>query len=367
MSVQTISPHIGARVREYRNSLKITQGELAERMGFNSSQIVSQIEAGSRELKARELVKVAEILHTSVQNLLSAEQAEIPESRWRDKPNEGFEPVEARFCLRCERYSLLEEWCGERLSRDFPSVLAKGHLPTVGELERAAEDVRTAMKLGGRPAASLGEILEEDYGVKVFYDSFEGTALCASGKFGNAILLNRDNVKWRRNFSLAHELYHLLVPGVYEDEEIEERHAQVFASALLMPSSSLMAAIEAKVQNGKVPVRDLVVVAQEFHVSTEALLWRLCSLQRMSREQVRTLLTGGAIKAFESIGQRKNDHPDELPDRYIRLAYQAYNRGKIGLAKLAEFLETTAGQLVASSNIWNSDADLNEEAEIAFA
>ena len=367
-SIASAEKNIGDRVREYRNRLQMTQADLAERVGFNSSQIVSQIEAGTRELKARELHSVAQALHTTIQNLLSAEQPEIPEPRWRDRPPHGFESIEARFCLRCERYSLLEEWCGEKLSRDLPTLpFSKGHIPTQSEVERAADDIRTAMRLGGRPAVSLGEIIEEDYGVKVFYDSFEGSALCATGKFGNAILLNRDQVKWRRNFSLAHELYHLLLPANYDNAELEERHAQAFAAALLMPSSDLKAAVEARVQNHKIAVRELVAVAQEFNVSTEALLWRLSNLHLMSRDQVKTILAGPGIKAFEALGQRKNDRPDELPIRYIRLAYQAYNRGKIGVAKLAEFLETTAGELVATSDIWSTDTTLDEEAEITFA
>lgn len=368
MPTEIISPHIGARIREYRTRLKMNQDDFAAQLGVNSFQIVSQIENGNRELKARELVKAAEILRTSVQNLLSIDPAQIPAPRWRDKPTEGFEAVEARFCLRCERYALLEDWCDERFLRDLPSVsLSKAHESTHGELERAAEDVRSAMKLGGRPAASLGEILQEDYAIKILHDSFVGTALCASGKFGKAILLNRDNVKWRRNFSLAHELFHLLVEGVYQDAEKEERHAQIFASALLMPSSSLIASFDAKVQNNKIPVRDLVTAAQEFNVSTEALLWRLLSLRRMNREQVQQLIGSDSVKALEAFGERKNDRPDELPDRYVRLAYQAYNSGKIGLAKLAEFLETTPGQLAADTKIWSSGVDLNEEAEVAFA
>jgi Zn-dependent peptidase ImmA (M78 family) len=223
------------------------------------------------------------------------------------------------------------------------------------------------MQLGGRPASSLEEILQEDYGIKIFCDSFDGTALCVSGKFGKAILLNRDNVKWRRNFSLAHELFHLLVENVYQNSEKEEKHAQIFASSLLLPNGSLIALIDAKTREGKVPVRDLITIAQEFHVSTEALLWRLCNLQRMTPEHVKALIASGSIRAFEAIGARKNETPRDLPDRYIRLAYQAYGKGRIGTAKLAQFLETTSAELVADFEIWNSDVALDEEAEVAFA
>ncbi|HEY0462625.1 MAG TPA: ImmA/IrrE family metallo-endopeptidase [Polyangiaceae bacterium] len=56
-------------------------------------------------------------------------------------------------------------------------------------------------------------MLEEQCGVKVFHLDFEprGTAASShSAGFGNAVLLNKKNPKWRRNFDLAHELFHLL-------------------------------------------------------------------------------------------------------------------------------------------------------------
>lgn len=368
MSEQLTSTHIGTRIKEHRLRLNLTQKQLAERMGIPALQTVSDIEAGHRELKARELVQAAEALMTSVQNLLSIEAPVFPEPRWRDKPESGFEEVEARFCSRCERYAQLEAWCGEQLMRDLPSPsLPKGHEPTLSDLERAADDVRAAMKLGGRPAASLAETLEEDYGIKIFYDAFHGPALCAAGRFGRAILLNHEDVRWRRNFSLAHELFHLLAEGFYKDQEKEEKHAQLFASALLLPTSSLATLLEPKVRDGKIAVRDLVAAAQEFQVSTEALLWKLHTVNKLKREQVLELVGSEIVRAFEAQGKRPNDKPDELPDRYVRLAYQAYNKGKLGLAKLAEFLETTAGEIVADSNIWSTDSERDEEAEVALA
>jgi Zn-dependent peptidase ImmA (M78 family)/DNA-binding XRE family transcriptional regulator len=368
MPEELTSSHIGARIKEYRTRLNLSQKQLAERMGISAFQIISEIEAGRRELKARELFQAASALMTSVQNLLSFDAPAFAEPRWRDKPDTGYEEVEARLCLRCERYTLLEAWCDEQITRDLPSAsLPKEHEPTFADLERAADDIRAAMKLGGRPAVSFTETLEEDYGIRIFYDTIPGPALSVSGKFGRAILLNRDDVRWRRNFSLAHELFHLLAEGVYQDPEKEERHAQSFAAALLLPGSFVASLLESKGHNGKIPVAELVAAAQEFQVSTEALLWRLFTMNKLTREQVKTLIASETVRALELQGRRPNDKPDVLPDRYVRLAYRAYNNGKIGLAKLAQFLETTAGELAANSKIWSTEADVDEEAEVALA
>jgi XRE family transcriptional regulator, fatty acid utilization regulator len=268
-------------------------------LGFNSAQIVSQIDSGDRELKARELAKAAEVLMTSVQNLLTDAPLEVPSVRWRDKPGAGFASVEARLCLRCERYALLEDWCDERIHRDLPRIsFSKDRVPKIGEVEWAADEIRIAMELGGRPASSLKAALEEDFGIKVFHDSFVGAALCISGLFGRAILLNRENVRGRRNFSLAHELFHLVVEGIYpqQAQDQEEKHAHIFASSLLLPSASLIALLDAKANNEKIPTRELVATAQDFHVSTSTLLWRLVNLQRMDREKVKPLSQQTASK-----------------------------------------------------------------------
>ena len=370
MTEKTPSQIIGARVKHYRTRLDLSQTDLARAIGVNSAQIISQIESGVRELTARELARAAKALTTSVANLLTDSEPDLPTARWRDRPQKNFKEVEARLCLRCERFALLEEWCGERTYRPLPVVsLQKGLLPRIGEILRVAQEIRNAMELGGRPASSLKDVLEEGYGIRIFHDSFDGTALCVSGQFGKAILLNRDNVRSRRNFSLAHELFHLLVEGIYPGGagEDEERHAQVFASALLLPSESISAALGGKAKDGKIHVRELVAAAQEFHVSTEAMLWRLCNLGNMSKETVKSILANENLKSFEIRGLRITDAPDDLPERFTRLAYTAYDRGRLGLNKLAEFLEVKVEQLHFNSEDWTSDVALDEEAEVTFA
>jgi transcriptional regulator with XRE-family HTH domain len=143
MNSTSITPQgIGARVREYRQRLNMTQDELADHMGVNSPEVISLIEAGGQELRARELLAVAGILQTSLQNLLSAEPVDLPDIRWCGPRPQRFEQLEARFSLRCERYSLLETWCGGCRHRRLPDLsFTSGHRPTWGELEMAAEEV----------------------------------------------------------------------------------------------------------------------------------------------------------------------------------------------------------------------------------
>src|SRR5208282_872656 len=113
---------LGKRIRETRERLKVSQGKLAEEVGFGSAQIISSIESGNREVKASELSRIARALHTSIDNLLNPELHPEPQFAWREQPEAGFEEHESRFLLRCERYGLLEKWCNVVSSQPIPSL-----------------------------------------------------------------------------------------------------------------------------------------------------------------------------------------------------------------------------------------------------
>lgn len=61
--------NIGIRVRQFRNTLGITQQELAERSGQEASNI-SHIERGTTKLSLPTLVKIANALNVSADDLL---------------------------------------------------------------------------------------------------------------------------------------------------------------------------------------------------------------------------------------------------------------------------------------------------------
>ena len=64
---------LGDRIKTFRKRLNLTQKDLAIQMGFNSPETISQIERGDRELKAWELVQLAKLLTTNLNDLLSIE------------------------------------------------------------------------------------------------------------------------------------------------------------------------------------------------------------------------------------------------------------------------------------------------------
>ena len=354
---------LGSRIKEAREKLGWSQTELAQAVGFGSFQIVSAIENGQREVKAWELFKIASCLHSSLESFLGTERKSEPVLMWRAQPQTGFKEIEARFIERCERYALLEQWCGVSPLQVLKPICFSVAEPTFLQVGREAENIRDYMKLGGRPACSLAKTLQEDYGVKIFYEDFgdQGAALSAKGEFGYGILINSSNAPWRRNFSLAHELFHLLTFDHWKSPR-QEKLADSFAAALLLPAEPLLSILRSRTTEGKLSFETLAEIAREFDVSIDALLWRTVNLGVTKKEAVEEALKNPNFKALDRI-HRVWTKPDSLPERYVRLCFTAYRTGKIGRAKLAEFLETSLVDLVAEMNAQEEEEVTNDGAD----
>lgn len=363
---------LGRRIREARERLRWTQATLAVAVGFASGQIVSSIESGAREVKASELTRIARALHTSVDNLLNPELRRESRVAWREQPESGFEEHETRFLLKCERFGLLEKWCDSAGAQPLPSLRFSSPSPSFGDVQLQAERVRNTFQLGGRPACSLRTTLEEDYGVKIFYDDLGpdgGSAFSLQSWFGTAVLLNSAEAPWRRNYSLAHELFHLVTAGQLErcGRDQVEKLANVFASALLLPSDHVLAALEARLRGRKVSYEDLVQMAREFDVSIDALLWRLVNLHRLDQAAVNAALGSRVLRAIDKASYPTWDAVPSLPERFVRLSFLAYRRGKIGLAKLAEFLDASLVDLADQIQETGAESTTGEQTDIAVA
>lgn len=204
---------LGERIRSTRVNLGFSQEELARKAGFPSHQIISQIENGEREVKAWELAKIAEVLYMDISVLLSKESRKTPVAvLWRDRPKERAKEREARFLQRCRVYAELEELCNVKCRYVLPQFEVNPKTIDFKDTERMAEDVARKLQLGSHPAASLEKTLENQYGVKIWYEDLGGEVSGAStiGDFGPAILMNRNQAPWRRNYNFAHEIFHLV-------------------------------------------------------------------------------------------------------------------------------------------------------------
>jgi Zn-dependent peptidase ImmA (M78 family) len=238
------------------------------------------------------------------------------------------------------------------------------------DANRLGQRIWKILNLGNRPAYALVSLLENSYGIKIWYKNLgeDGSAASTIGDFGEGILVNSQEAPWRRNFSIAHELFHLItwdeIEGNTSNDRIEKL-ANAFASALLLPKIPLKEAFEPRVKNGKVENVDLVEVARQFDVSTQALCYRLITLGWTDRSQMEATLAEPSFKFLDrTLRLGTWLQPPIIPERFVRLAFLAYQRGNLSRPRLAEYLNVSISELGDVLQEYGLNENIDYQAEV---
>jgi Zn-dependent peptidase ImmA (M78 family)/DNA-binding XRE family transcriptional regulator len=350
---------LGERLRYARERAGLTQGQVRDRAGIGESSL-SEFEHGKREPNLSQLAALARAYRRPASFFLS--QGSLPREvvRWRQRPREGAEEVEVRFLRLGEQYANLETWCDARAAVALPTPSKPEHPFDRRDAEALASRVRRDLALGEYPATLLHRTLEEQCGLKVFHLDFEptGTAACTMNPgFGAAVLLNAKNPRWRRNFDLAHELFHLLTwdflePTAPADEawtKDEEKLADTFAASLLMPADIVREAVSARLRDRKLSLPALFEIARQFDVSAEALLWRIHGLYggTPANKAVTEAMIQRARDAARIFDDREQEPPPVRPARFVALAVAALRGGELSIGRFAEYVGKTRQQAMA--------------------
>lgn len=344
---------LAERIRAAREQLGLTQNQLAEMAGFSSPQIISQIEKAERDVKAWELFNLARALKTDVAVIL-AESASAPVAHvlWRKKPAKNRQLLESDFLQRCQEYALVEKLNDIKIGSQLPVIAVDLSSMTFQDAEKMGREIRDGLGLGNRPASCLSNMLENKFGVKIWHANLgeDGSAASTKGPFGLGVLINSAEAPWRRNYSFAHELFHLLTWDSValadqtrgESSVRIEKLADAFASNLLLPDTEVEEALKNRVKENKIEYAGLVEIAREFGVSTIALLWRLKNLHFIDIDTVQKLEDDPGFKQLDrNVRNGAWNMPPAIPERFVRLAFMAFQNGKLSRAKLAEFLKTS--------------------------
>lgn len=342
---------LAERLKYARNSLGLTLNAVEERSQIGVSTL-SDFENGKREPKLAQLKRLAEVYGRSLSFFLDDAPVEPNIVLWRKKPDSpAAEEIQVRLQTLAEQYHNLEVWCDEYEPCQIPFASGppepRFRYP---DAARLAGQFRRSFALGDRPGQSLLRILEEVCKVKVFHLPFRPTgsaACCLSNKFGAAVLLNAQHVPWRRNFDLAHELFHLLTWHIFrqgvagngvEASANEEKLATCFARNLLMPEGAFREAVDGEIsEEGKLGFRQVFEIARQFDVSVEAALWQLRFVYRIPSDKVQDYVDQwtSQINFWEN---REYDNPPERPLRFRALATQALRQGAMSAGRFAEYL-----------------------------
>lgn len=336
------------RLKSGRKSTGLTQEQVAQRTGIDNSTI-SKFENGDGEPRLGQLEKFADVYHVSLSYFFDANLPSTQTVLWRSEPANS-KDIEGKFLALCQQYCQLEIWTGEKPHKTLPDLDNGVGDFWYSQAQDLAREARNILGLGDRPGQRIASVLGEVYGVKIFHMDLgdTGAAACAvSDEFGVGILLNQNCTRWRRNFDVAHELFHILTwkrfkhdqqEGMCHPNSQEDKFATCFAGNLLLPTDPVKSAInKAAGESGEISYNQLDAIAREFDVSLEALFWRMHFLCKWDEDTTKRHIEKSGSLANES---RVDDpRPQVLPERYKALAMQALQQGEISIGRFAKFMD----------------------------
>jgi Zn-dependent peptidase ImmA (M78 family)/transcriptional regulator with XRE-family HTH domain len=349
---------IGYRVKAAREAKGWTQDQLAQGLGLNDRQSVSDIENGKRALKPDELLALSDLLERDIEFFIDpfavAGEAQFS---WRAAPEVPEDSLDG-FELKAGQWIGLLRWLREQQG-SRTSVLKRAlRLSAQSSFEDAqerAESLVAELDLGVIPAETLIDKIERELDIPVlFVDTVEADngktisgATCHLEEMG-VILINRNETEARRFYDLAHELFHALTwdamkPDHRESNSIEERNkgkrieqlANNFAAALLMPRASLNKLIDGSRQGD---IAHLCEVAALLRVAPVALAWRLFNLKLIGDDTRRAL-------SQEKQRPSVSGPPKRFSASFVRMLHEALENGRLSARKAAKVMGLGLGGL----------------------
>lgn len=338
----------GEKLKNIRKSLGLTLEEAAKIAGFKNFQTLSKIENGERAIKTAELVALAKAYSFDV-NFFLLDKPEPIQSviYWRaeQKPSKA-KILESKLRMYFDRYLHLQKILGFKEKGHKLFEITK-QIETVNQSAKYGERYSRDLELGERPALSLSTMLEEKWNLPIFYFELpKGASAISLISDGDAVIcVNSLDAPWRRNFDIAHEIFHIVykhTPPVEcgkSNNLAIERLANAFASAFLLPGDSLIKEIERRKNKGPITLNDLMILACEFEISFAALLWRLVNLDKLSRKTADKILSSPDIKEYDKhIRKNKSWDTPYISQKYLCMVFEAASRGIMTKMRAAEYL-----------------------------
>ena len=331
----------------------MNQDQLSQALGFENRQVLSNIESGKRKLGVDELLKLMQLLHKELEYFTDPLRLVGEAISWRANVKaqniiSKYEPYAGGIVAA---YRAFAKQLGE--SSGPPHVqLALTKRSSLEQAENAAEKLAADWQLGSVPAHALPQVIEERLGVPVLFVDAPQAISGAASKLEDlsVILINRNEPEYRRNFDLAHELFHILTwqampPDPLDATEKKSRIeiiADAFAGALLMPRRVL----------------DLLWIARgqyELHawinrtacglgVSGQALFYRLKALGLIPTEE--ELRIDFERLKWHGREQRASEKPKLYSPKFVNMLHRMLDGGWISVRRAAALLNCTIEDLV---------------------
>ena len=349
---------IGYRIKAAREVSEWSQQKLAEELGFKDRQTISDLEKGKRVLKPEELIQICASLDRDIDYFIDPFViAGEGQFSWRADPALSQDELED-FELKAGQWIGLLRWLRESKGKKTSALKRTLRISATSSYEdaqRGAESLVQELDLGTIPAERLLDSVENKLDIPVLYvDTIQGDdgewisgAACLLRDMA-VILIIRNESAGRQNWDIAHELFHVLtwdamVPEHRELKGFEigqstkriEQLADNFASALLMPKSSLKRMIDFE----KVTEVDyLFELSTLFKVTPRAFSWRLFNLKIID-DLLRCELSQ------KTQDRSQSTVPNLFSYNFMSMLQDVLTKGDLSARKAAKSLDTSLNGL----------------------
>jgi Zn-dependent peptidase ImmA (M78 family)/DNA-binding XRE family transcriptional regulator len=368
MAKMTNMDIISNNLKRMRSVRGLSHDQISNQAGI-SRQAYSSIEKGAVEPRVKNLYRIADVLGVSVQDIVCA-PPELKSLRFR---SEIFKSAAARmkgdqivydFSVWLNDFNELNSLLGYNAKFKEPNVFSGLNSDLI---KKSAQLLRKY--LGLKEDEVINDIcgLLESKRIKIRLMDFDNSKMFGfslSAKDGGpAIAVNNGNniPVERQIFTVAHELGHLILhknsfdSSKTQENEREEKQADIFASYFLMPEDAFKKNWEQN--SGLDPVDRVLKVKRYFKVSYKTVIMRLLNEKRFKNPDSVWRDFNGLLKrkGYDIKGHKEPlglDVLDIIGDKLDALVRESYFKEDISFNRACEILRLSRAQMIAKIKAW---------------
>lgn len=341
---------LGDRIQQARKAKGLALRDLAAEVGLSAT-MLSKYERGLVTPSSDVLLALAGALGVRTEYFFRTTGVRLEKlahrHRWK-LPDKQASRVMAEVQDQLERWAALDAVLPAPWSVPFslPDDLPE-RIDSLDEIEGVAEAVRKHWNLGLNPIPDLIDTLECK-GVIVFktrFDSderFEGLSARADGQ--PVIVVGAGWSGDRQRFTLAHEIGHLALDDRLSPDLDEEKAADRFAGAFLVPAQKVKECLGDR--RNALEVYELYLLKQEFGLSIQGWSYRALNLGVVTR-QAHKQFWQSLVKHGWKSKEPGEPYPPEKTRLFEQTVYRALSEDLISESKAGELLAIPVVELVA--------------------
>jgi Zn-dependent peptidase ImmA (M78 family)/DNA-binding XRE family transcriptional regulator len=339
---------IGIQLQKARELIQLTPEEVALEIGVTSQEIVNW-EQERLKPNLKQLEDLARLYGREIDYFLRVTPLPPKDIEFRGKPGQHLKDLSKETKIILARF---DELC--RSALEFETLLNRKLVATLPKFmkddppKKAAKILRERFNANDSPLSDLRDHLENE-GVRIFElpiprEAFSGFSLWHN-EYGPCILLNATEPKGRRNFTLAHELAHL----VYSDgsticfipSRVEvfakglEYKANELAIEILLPESGTGEDFKKRNISYFPSTKELSQMALRWGVSIQALGYRLENLGLIDKG-VTDKIVENKLLYFKR--PKIPTWKRRLGKRFVENSIEAYKANLISVGRLSHSL-----------------------------